>query len=241
LARPDHPPIRIDVFRLALKKASQPKLGAKDSAEECYSRAIAFLDLVVAESARLAVRISTRLEAQGAAWCVTGGWKGRKPCASESSELDAYDEQTLRMLDDAPPAEPLGPTEKQALVLSRRGQGRFRDGLIRLWGKCALTGCREVRLLRASHLKPWRESSNQERLDAYNGILLAAHLDAALDCGLIGFADSGKLLVSKHLSSEDRKALGITSRMRLPKLHERHVPYLRHHREQFPNVFRSSV
>jgi HNH endonuclease len=66
--------------------------------------------------------------------------------------------------------------ESKALVESRLGQGRFRQDLLSLWSRqCAVTGLGVAELLRASHIKPWRSSDNVERLDQYNGVLLAPH------------------------------------------------------------------
>lgn len=119
---------------------------------------------------------------------------------------------------------------RKALVLSRRGQGQFRSDLIKLWRRCAVTGCCETRLLRASHLKPWNPSNHKERLDPFNGLLLAPHLDALLDCGLITFGDDGRILVSARLASDDGECLGIRSTMKLRTVHRRHIPYLKLHR-----------
>ncbi|HET9245398.1 MAG TPA: HNH endonuclease signature motif containing protein, partial [Xanthobacteraceae bacterium] len=58
--------------------------------------------------------------------------------------------------------------------------------------------------LRASHIKPWRESSDRERLDPANGLLLTANLDALFNDGLIAFDDEGQMLVSAQLTRKDR-------------------------------------
>ena len=78
------------------------------------------------------------------------------------------------------------PTERDALIRSRIGQGRFRYDLLEMWeGRCCITGLDIDALLRASHIKPWRDSNNAERLDPYNGLLLSPGYDAAFDKGLI--------------------------------------------------------
>jgi hypothetical protein len=69
-------------------------------------------------------------------------------------------------------------TTRDALVQARVGQGSFRAALIKVWGgRCAVTGCAELAVLRASHVKPWRLSDDAERLDSANGLLLTANLD----------------------------------------------------------------
>lgn len=91
-------------------------------------------------------------------------------------------------------------TEREAVVRQRIGQQLFREGLMTLWqGQCAISGLAVPELLRASHAKPWADSSDDERLDVYNGLLLSANLDAAFDGGLLGVDDDGQVLVSASL------------------------------------------
>lgn len=85
-------------------------------------------------------------------------------------------------------------TEKRQLVRSRRGQGLFRVRAIALGARCCLTGVDDVSLLTASHIKPWRDSTNQERLDGHNGLMLAPHVDRLFDRGLISFGASGEVI-----------------------------------------------
>jgi putative restriction endonuclease len=97
-------------------------------------------------------------------------------------------------------------TEATALRKARIGQGRFRADLLNFWqGHCAITEVYIPELLRASHIKPWHASTDLERLDAFNGLLLAVHLDALFDCALITFQDSGQMQVSKRLSMKERE------------------------------------
>jgi hypothetical protein len=75
-------------------------------------------------------------------------------------------------------------TTNLALIDARRGQGQFRADLEQRWGGlCAVTGCGISAILRASHIKPWANSSNSDRLNPANGILLTAHIDALFNCG----------------------------------------------------------
>jgi hypothetical protein len=101
-------------------------------------------------------------------------------------------------------------TTRKILVEARLGQGRFRSDLIERWsGACAVTQCALLDILRASHIKPWKISNNEERLDPANGILLSANLDALFDAGLVTFEDSGHMLVSELISATERKRLGL--------------------------------
>ncbi|NLZ30016.1 MAG: HNH endonuclease [Methanomicrobiales archaeon] len=126
----------------------------------------------------------------------------------------------------------LSKTVRESLILSRIGQGEFRFGLIRYWKKCAVTGCDSLPLLRASHIKPWRDSDNMERLDVYNGLLLAPNLDSAFDRGYISFDNSGEILISGELSKGSRSKLGIRSGMKLRRVEESHRKYLEYHRRE---------
>ena len=123
-------------------------------------------------------------------------------------------------------------TEAERLVIQRVGQDVFREALLSYWGgRCAVTGVAEPRLLRASHIKPWAKcETDAERLDVYNGLLLAAHLDAAFDAGLISFADDGAILFSPEFAIEDRDALGIHDHLALRRVGSRHLPNLAWHR-----------
>ena len=118
-------------------------------------------------------------------------------------------------------------TEKSSLIQSRIGQGKFRDSLVRIWGGCAVTKCRQISLLVASHIKPWSKSDNQERLDPYNGLLLLPNLDKAFDLGFISFDSSGKILISNNLS--EYKLLDISKTMSI-EVREKNKNYLEYHR-----------
>ena len=122
-------------------------------------------------------------------------------------------------------------TERRIVAESRLGQGTFRRHLIQFWSACAVTGCKEESLLKASHIKPWRDSNNVERLDPYNGLLLLPNLDSAFDRGLITFSDDGSIRISDQIDEEDKDILGIHDDMELSEVDRRHVKYLRYHRE----------
>jgi predicted restriction endonuclease len=92
-----------------------------------------------------------------------------------------------------------------------------------------VTGCRVPELLRASHMKPWRISSNRERLDPANGILLSANVDALFDAGLVTFDARGKMIVSSLLPPDECRRLGLQRELvRRPDRTER--TYLAEHR-----------
>ncbi len=122
-------------------------------------------------------------------------------------------------------------TEAERLVVQRVGQDLFRDALLDYWGRlCPITGITEPGLLRASHIVPWAECTDEKRLDVHNGLLLSALWDAAFDRGLVSFADDGTVLASDKLGSKEREALGLGSGPRLAGLREQHCANLAQHR-----------
>lgn len=144
-----------------------------------------------------------------------------RPCATEDLET-AADE--LRSLQE---------TERSQVVLARVGQGCFREGLMDAFAStCALTGFSFAPALRASHIKPWRESTNAERLSADNGLLLRADIDALFDGGHISFDDDGALLVSSKLPASEAASIGLSPALRLRDgaLTEARRQFLSHHR-----------
>jgi hypothetical protein len=122
-------------------------------------------------------------------------------------------------------------TEAERIVIQRIGQDLFRDALMDYWdGRCPMTGITEPALLRASHIVPWADCSDAQRLDVHNGLLLSALWDAAFDRGLVSFADDGTPLVSTQLSETARKALGISTAPHLIGLRDAHRSNLALHR-----------
>ena len=125
-------------------------------------------------------------------------------------------------------------TEAERLVIQRVGQDIFREGLLSYWQeRCAVTGLGVPRLLMASHIKPWAHcQEDAERLDVYNGLLLAPHLDAVFDRGFVSFGDDGALLISSRLDGEACRILGLHGGLRLDRLTDGHRYYLQWHRDK---------
>src|SRR6266566_1939876 len=72
-------------------------------------------------------------------------------------------------------------TERTALVQARRGQGLFRDNVRSIEHACRITRVARMEHLIASHIQPWRDSSNEQRLDGENGLLLTPTVDHLFD------------------------------------------------------------
>ena len=123
------------------------------------------------------------------------------------------------------------PTTVTAQVENRLGQGKFRDDVLDLWDdRCAISGSSTVEAIRASHIKPWKDSNDQERLDSYNGLPLVATLDALFDAGLISFEASGKMLVSRQLNDAERAIFGLVGKSLSKKPTSETAQYLHYHR-----------
>jgi HNH endonuclease len=142
----------------------------------------------------------------------------------DGGDPDIQAEIQLRARTDIPA------TEMRRLINARIGQGIFRDRVIELEGKCRVTGVTGADHLRASHIKPWKDSTDQEKLDGNNGLLLAPHIDHLFDKGYISFNDSGDLIVSAQCPVALMKAWGIDASMNVGPFRQAQQPYLAHHR-----------
>jgi len=102
-------------------------------------------------------------------------------------------------------------TSRKGLITTRVGQGYYRQRILERFNrKCAVTGADRIDILIASHIVPWRDASDDERLDVNNGILLSPMYDALFDKHLISFDDNGCIVLSEKLSSELKSQLKIT-------------------------------
>jgi hypothetical protein len=125
----------------------------------------------------------------------------------------------------------IGPVEKQQLVKARRGQGVYRSNLNKIEKACRVTGIADRRHLRASHIKPWVKSDDQEKLDGYNGLLLAPHVDHLFDQGYISFTDEGAMLVSDQLDRKVLERWGIDPGRNYGPFKAQQRAYLAYHRD----------
>ena len=124
-----------------------------------------------------------------------------------ASVLVAWEEHQIREIQSDIA---IGDTERQALVLARRGQGRFRNNVMQLEKGCRVTGVAHPEHLRASHIKPWRNCSDaQERLAGCNGLMLTPNIDHLFDRGFVSFENSGEILVSEVVDPESVRRMGI--------------------------------
>jgi hypothetical protein len=100
-------------------------------------------------------------------------------------------------------------TEKEHLIKARRGQGLFRENVLAFEKQCRISGVMDLQFVIASHIKPWRVATNEERLDGENGLLLSPNHDLLFDRGFISFDDDGALLISPIADKECLHRMGI--------------------------------
>lgn len=125
-------------------------------------------------------------------------------------------------------------TERKGLVTSRVGQGAYRKSIIHRWEyKCAVTGFTNPEILIASHIIPWKGSSDLERLDVNNGILLSPVYDALFDKHFISFENSGKIILSNSIEEIAYKKIGVTGTEIIKSFNFDNKIYLDKHRAQF--------
>lgn len=123
--------------------------------------------------------------------------------------------------------------EREALTTSRIGQGQFRKDVLADCGRCPITLIADERLLVASHIKPWVESNNDEKLDPKNGLMLTPTYDRLFDQGFISFTDHREVLLSPWISGTIYAKLGLVDGKRFPYLPvEGRELYLEYHRTQ---------
>ena len=84
----------------------------------------------------------------------------------------------------------------------------------------------------ASHIKPWKDANNDERLDVFNGLLLLPNYDKLFDKGFLTFLPNGEVKYSKRLSKNDKLLLGLKEGIALKHIDERHKAYLKYHNDR---------
>lgn len=125
-------------------------------------------------------------------------------------------------------------TEKQSIMLARRGQGLFRQRVSSVERACRITKVSQPEYLRASHSKPWRDSNNEERLNGENGLLLTPDVDSLFDRGFLSFKDNGDVLVSPVADRGSMEKMGLTANLlgNVGSFSEGQKSFLQFHREK---------
>lgn len=113
----------------------------------------------------------------------------------------------------------------------RIGHDLYTSNLTPLWhGECAICQINIPSMLQASHSKPWRESTDEERIDGYNGILLCQNHAVLYKKGYITFDGTGKIILSSHINEEEYEKLSISPKTKISRLEE-NKSYFRWHRK----------
>lgn len=127
---------------------------------------------------------------------------------------------------------------KEKLLKARVGQGKYREDLLQDMPYCPFTLINDERLLIASHIKPWVKSTDAEKLDPKNGLMLSPTYDKLFDKGFITFNDDGTLIVSPLISPMNQKRLNIRTGIEVRGISrffdEKRLAYLDYHRK---NIF----
>lgn len=127
-------------------------------------------------------------------------------------------------------------TERSGLVTSRIGQGAYRKRVIHRWEyQCAVTKFNKLEILIASHIVPWFTSTDEERLDVHNGILLSPTYDALFDKHLITFDIEGKIILSNKIEKTAFEKIGVYGEEKIKNLSKYNLKYLERHNQIFGN------
>jgi hypothetical protein len=126
----------------------------------------------------------------------------------------------------------IGEVEQVRLLRSRRGQGVFKRNVMLYENACRVTRVADIRHLRASHIKPWSLSDDQEKLSGSNGLLLSPHIDHLFDQGWISFGDREEILVSKDLTPGLTSAWGIDLDHKVGRFSDLQSEFLEFHRTE---------
>jgi len=124
------------------------------------------------------------------------------------------------------------PREREVLTKARIGQGLYRTRVTNVETQgCRVTKIKDPYFLIASHIKPWRNSNDEEKLDGNNGFLFAPHIDYLFDRGHISFTSNGGLLVSRFLDESVLKAFKLSRFVNIGELNSSQKRYLKYHRD----------
>lgn len=125
----------------------------------------------------------------------------------------------------------IGETTKLQLIKARRGQGLFRANVRLTESCCRVTKVADPKHLRASHIKPWKDSSDNEKLNGCNGLLLAPHIDHLFDGGFVSFQPKGDLIISPRLERSVLDKWSIAADVNVGNFSREQSLFLEYHRD----------
>jgi hypothetical protein len=153
--------------------------------------------------------------------------------AKAKTTSEVIDNQAITALISDPD---ITPTQRAQLIQARIGQGLFKSRVSEIEPRCRVTGLADSKFLIASHIKPWAKSSDLEKLDGNNGLLLAPHVDHLFDKGYLTFGADGSLQLSPQLPTAVAQAWSIQLVIPATPLSAKQEVYMAYHRK---DVFRA--
>ena len=100
---------------------------------------------------------------------------------------------------------------------------------------CPFTQIDDIKLLIASHIKPWSVCNLAEKTDVENGLMLSPLFDKLFDKGYISFDNDGNIMISDWLSPANQERIDFTLNKEDLHLTDKRKMFLEYHRN---NVFK---
>ena len=148
------------------------------------------------------------------------------------SYIESYEKDNKELIEEVESTKIIG-SEKEALVKVRVNQSKFRERLLDKYNrKCCLCDADFEPTLIASHIKPWAESDENEKVKNDNGLLLCPNHDRLFDRGYISFDDEGKIIISKMITKRNQDLLNISESMKI-QISGEMATFLKWHREKY--------
>ena len=121
--------------------------------------------------------------------------------------------------------------ESEAKSTIQKGEQRLQRALSPIWNnECAICGISSPDLLKASLAKPWKDSTDAEKFDPFNGILLCYNHDALYQKGYIAFDGQGKIHISNRINENEYGKYLIHSKVRINR-QEDNKKYFKWHKK----------
>jgi putative restriction endonuclease len=192
------PKDHIDVLRRVLPSRYSPLQETGNGIQSVYLTELqsAFAEVLIGLIGQEATMLRDRLSQVAV----------ETPMQAENADLEKWEHHIESTIESDGQ---LSETERQALVVARRGQGLFKQRVMEIEDHCRMTGVTNPIHLRASHCKPWRDSTNSERLNGENGLLLTPTMDHLFDRGFISFEGSGALIISPVAHTLSLQRMGV--------------------------------
>src|SRR5579862_5633032 len=216
------PKEHIAVLRPLMPERYAPLQASGDGIQSVYlaELPIAFAQALAGLIGAEAQQLVTGASAQTPSWTSPPAARG----------LDEWEDQIQKSVAENAM---LTETTRKALISARRGQGVFKQNVMHVEHACRITQVDNPAHLVGSHIKPWRDATNDERLDGANGLLLTPSIDHLFDRGFISFRDNGELLVSPRadLLSIDRMGVHCSGGLNVGSFSGEQAKYLEFHRD----------